>query len=521
MIWPACSSSLPTAKVRDPFCKKTPSCLERATARDTMHKNMSRLQKIFFCFSFLGILFPTGLAAEWIELFDGKSLKGWQQRGGKATYRVEEGTIVGSSVPNTPNTFLCTKEDWGDFELELQFKVDPELNSGVQIRSNSFPEYHAGRVHGYQVEIDPSDRGWTGGIYDEGRRGWLAPLSENTAARYAFRPGEWNTFRVVAIGDSITTFLNGVPAANLVDAETAKGFIGLQVHSVGERSDPLEVRWRNIRLRPIEGVVPKGAKVRKVADGFRFTEGPAEAQDGRIFFSDIPNEKIHIFDPASGEVSVAVEDSGRANGLMFAPSGALLICEGGNRQLTRKLGDKKTMLADRFDGKRLNSPNDLVLDGKGGIYFTDPRYGDRSDMELQIEGVYYLPRSGELRRVIDDMVRPNGLMFSPDKAILYVADNGAKTVIAYRVQEDGSLEKIKKIAEMAVDGMAMDVLGNLYCTGGPRVVVFAPDGEQRVVIPVPEGTANCTFGGPDHKTLYITAHQGLYAIELAVPGVLP
>ena len=376
-----------------------------------MHKNMSRLQKIFFCFSFLGILFPTGLAAEWIELFDGKSLKGWQQRGGKATYRVEEGTIVGSSVPNTPNTFLCTKEDWGDFDLELQFKVDPELNSGVQIRSNSFPEYHAGRVHGYQVEIDPSDRGWTGGIYDEGRRGWLAPLSENTAARYAFRPGEWNTFRVVAIGDSITTFLNGVPAANLVDAETAKGFIGLQVHSVGERSDPLEVRWRNIRLRPIEGVVPKGAKVRKVADGFRFTEGPAEAQDGRIFFSDIPNEKIHIFDPASGVVSVAVEDSGRANGLMFAPSGALLICEGGNRQLTRKLGDKKTMLADRFDGKRLNSPNDLVLDGKGGIYFTDPRYGDRSDMELQIEGVYYLPRSGELRRVIDDMVRPNGLMF--------------------------------------------------------------------------------------------------------------
>jgi sugar lactone lactonase YvrE len=504
-----------------PFCKKSPYCLERATARDAMHKNMPRLKKIFFCFSFLGILFPTGLAAEWIELFDGKSLKGWQQRGGKANYRVEEGAIVGSSVPNTPNTFLCTKKDWGDFELELQFKVDPELNSGVQIRSNSLPKYHAGRVHGYQVEIDPSDRGWTGGIYDEGRRGWLAPLSENTAARYAFRPGEWNTFRVVAIGDSIKTFLNGTPAADLVDSKTAQGFIGLQVHSVGERSDPLEVRWRNIRLRPIEGVVPRGEKTRKVADGFRFTEGPAEAQDGRIFFSDIPNEKIHIFDPASGEVSVAVEDSGRANGLMFAPSGALLICEGGNRQLTRKLGDKKTMLADRFDGKRLNSPNDLVLDGKGGIYFTDPRYGDRSDMELQIEGVYYLPRGGELRRVIDDMVRPNGLIFSPDKSILYVADNGAKTVIAYRVQEDGSLEKIKKMAEMAVDGMAMDVLGNLYCTGGPRVVVFAPDGAQRVVIPVPEGTANCTFGGPDHKTLFITAHKGLYAIDLAVPGVLP
>ena len=464
---------------------------------------------------------PNAVYAEWMELFDGKSLNGWRQRGGKATYRVEDGQIVGTSAPNTPNSFLCTEKDWDDFELELEFKVDPLLNSGVQIRSNSLPEYHDGRVHGYQVEIDPSDRGWTGGIYDEGRRGWLAPLAENTAARYAFREGEWNKLRIVAIGDSIQTFLNGVPAADLIDSKTPKGFIGLQVHSVGDERRPLEVRWRNIRLQPINGVVPEGAVLRKLADGFRFTEGPAEARDGRIFFSDIPNEKVHIFDPATGVVSVAIEKSGRANGLMFAPSGALLICEGGNRQLTRKLGTEKSILADRFKGKRLNSPNDLVLDGKGGIYFTDPRYGDRDDMEMQIEGVYYLPRAGELERVIDNMVRPNGLIFSPDKSILYVADNGAKTVIAYRVAEDGSLEHIKKIADMAVDGMTMDVLGNLYCTGGPQVVVFAPDGEQRVVIPVPEGTANCTFGGPDHKTLYITAHQGLYAIDLAVPGVLP
>ncbi len=490
---------------------------------------MGLYQKGFFRISVLAVMFlaiaASGpLCAEeegWTALFDGNSLDGWQQRGGKATYSVENGAIVGASAPNTPNSFLCTKTNWDDFELELEFQVDPQLNSGIQIRTNSLPEYHNGRVHGYQVEIDPSDRGWSGGIYDEGRRGWLATLSGNTAARYAFRGGEWNRFRIVAIGDSIRTWINGVPAADLVDSKTAKGFIGLQVHSVGERTDPLKVRWRNIRLRPIDGVVPQGKKVRKLADGFRFTEGPAEASDGRIYFSDIPNEKIHIFDPATGEVSVAVENSGRANGLMFAPSGALLICEGGNRQLTRKLGAEKTVLADRFGGKRLNSPNDVVLDGKGGIYFTDPRYGDRSDMEMEVEGVYYVPRGGELQRVIDTMIRPNGLIFSPDKSILYVADNGAKTVIAYRVKENGSLEKIQKIADMAVDGMSMDVLGNLYCTGGPRVVVFAPDGAQRVVIPVPEGTANCTFGGPEHKTLYITAHKGLYAIDLAVPGVLP
>jgi len=490
---------------------------------------MGRYQKGFFRVSVLAVMFLAiagsgPLCAEeegWLALFDGNSLDGWLQRGGKATYSVVNGAIVGTSSPNTPNSFLCTQKNWRDFELELEFQVDPQLNSGIQIRSNSLSKYHNGRVHGYQIEIDPSDRGWSGGIYDEGRRGWIAPLSGNTAARYAFRQGEWNQFRIVAIGDSIRTWINGVPAADLVDSKTAEGFIALQVHSVGERTDPLKVRWRNIRLRAIAGVVPKGEKVRKLADGFRFTEGPAEAGDGRIYFSDIPNEKIHIFDPATGEVSVAVENSGRANGLMFAPSGALLICEGGNRQLVRQLGEEKMVLADRFDGKRLNSPNDVVLDGKGGIYFTDPRYGDRTDMEMEVEGVYYLPRGGDLRRVIDDMIRPNGLIFSPDKSILYVADNGAKTVIAYRVKEDGSLETIQKIADMAVDGMSMDVLGNLYCTGGPRVVVFAPDGEQRVVIPVPEGTANCTFGGPEHKTLYITAHQGLYAIDLAVPGVLP
>ena len=223
---------------------------------------------------FLAIVVSGPLCAEeegWTALFDGKSLKGWQQRGGKATYRVENETIVGTSAPNTPNSFLCTKNHWGDFELELEFQVDPQLNSGIQIRSNSLPEYHNSRVHGYQVEIDPSDRGWSGGIYDEGRRGWIAPLSGNTAARYAFRQGEWNRFRIVAIGDSIRTWINGVPAADLVDSKTAEGFIALQVHSVGERADPLKVRWRNIRLRPINGVVPQGGKVRKLADGFSFT----------------------------------------------------------------------------------------------------------------------------------------------------------------------------------------------------------------------------------------------------------
>lgn len=202
---------------------------------------------------------------EWVDLFNGKDLKGWVQRGGKAEYRVEEGVIVGSSVPNTPNSFLCTERDYADFILELEFKVHPELNSGVQIRSQHAAPGKTvesagkkigggkeGRVFGYQVEIDPAKRAWSGGIYDEGRRGWLNDLSKNDKARSAFKQNEWNKFRIECRGDSIKTQINGVPAADLKDAETPAGFIALQVHGVGKRKEKLEVRFRNIRLQELK-----------------------------------------------------------------------------------------------------------------------------------------------------------------------------------------------------------------------------------------------------------------------------
>jgi len=186
-----------------------------------------------------------------VPLFDGKTLDGWEQKGGKAKYTVEDGCIVGTSVPNTSNSFLCTKKHYSDFILELEFKVDPGLNSGVQVRSNSLKEYRNGQVHGYQVEIDPSSRAWTGGIYDEGRRGWLFTLKDNEAARKAFKPNDWNKLRVECRGDRIKTWVNGVPAADLTDSMTRSGFIALQVHGVGSRQDPLSVRWRNIRLKDL------------------------------------------------------------------------------------------------------------------------------------------------------------------------------------------------------------------------------------------------------------------------------
>jgi len=186
------------------------------------------------------------LNAEWEILFNGKNLDGWVQRNGNAEYKVVDGVIVGSSVKGEPNSFLCTEKTYSNFILEVDFWADEDMNAGIQIRSNSNEEYRNGRVHGYQVEIDPSSRAWSGGIYDEARRGWLYDLKFNEAARNAFKHNTWNTFHIEAIGDHIRTWLNGVPCTNLVDSMTREGFIALQVHSRPESG--IKVRYRNIRI---------------------------------------------------------------------------------------------------------------------------------------------------------------------------------------------------------------------------------------------------------------------------------
>jgi sugar phosphate isomerase/epimerase len=196
---------------------------------------------------------PARADSPWVSLFDGKTLNGWVQKGGAARYQVKGGAIVGTTVPNTKNSFLCTQRRYGDFVLELEFKVDAELNSGVQVRGQN-PSERIDRVHGYQVEIDPDvkrGRNWTGGLYDEGRRGWLADLRGNDAARQAFRPGAWNKLRVEARGEWIKTWINDVPAAEVVDAVDLDGFIALQVHGVGKREEPLTVAWRKLRLQDL------------------------------------------------------------------------------------------------------------------------------------------------------------------------------------------------------------------------------------------------------------------------------
>jgi len=197
-----------------------------------------------------------------------KDLSNWIELNGTAPFELKNGEITGTTVFESPNSFLCTKEKYGDFILEFDTWFDPQMNSGVQFRSESLPDYQDGRVHGYQVEMDPSSRSWSGGIYDEARRGWLYTLDKNQEAKKALKVGDWNHYRVEAIGNSIRTWVNAIPCADLIDAMTPEGFIALQVHSVGNDSSKigLLVKWKNIKIitkdvekyaTPYEPVIPQ------------------------------------------------------------------------------------------------------------------------------------------------------------------------------------------------------------------------------------------------------------------------
>jgi len=200
------------------------------------------------------------------------NLDAFVKRGGKAEYELKDGVIIGKTRPKTPNTFLCTKKNYSDFELVYEFKVDPALNSGVQFRSNVRKGKNGSeRVWGYQCEIDPSERAWSTGIYEEGGRGWLNPLKNNEAARKAFKQNEWNKVRILAVGGHLKTWINGVASADLKDSKTATGFIAFQVHSVRYSEERL-VMWKNIKIREIKSITGL------VEPGKDYSKAPAQAQ---------------------------------------------------------------------------------------------------------------------------------------------------------------------------------------------------------------------------------------------------
>jgi len=217
---------------------------------------MTKLKRVYLLA--LGLLLQTSVfsatndEAGWSNLFDGKTLQGWKVLGGQAPFKIEDGVIVGTTTLNTPNTFLVTEKEYGDFVLELDIKLGAEINSGVQTRSHFSPNLNNGKgaVYGRQVEIDPSDRKWSGGIYDESRRQWLYPLSLNTDAQSLYKAGEYNHIKVECIGNATKTWLNGKPVSYVIDTIDKSGFIGLQVHSVSKQSDAdRKIYFKNVRIK--------------------------------------------------------------------------------------------------------------------------------------------------------------------------------------------------------------------------------------------------------------------------------
>lgn len=272
-------------------------------------------------------------------------------------------------------------------------------------------------------------------------------------------------------------------------------------------------------------IIAKGAEIEKLADGFAFTEGPATDREGNVYFTDQPNNRILKWS-VNGELSVFMEDSGRSNGLYFAPDGKLLACADMENELwaINPNGTHTVLLTD-YEGVKLNGPNDLWLHPDGSIYFTDPLYvrdywNRNPEMQQPGEYVYrFNPTNGEIQRVATDLKKPNGIIGTADGKIVYVADIGGGKTYRYDIQADGSLANKQLAAPMGSDGMTIDEKGNIYLTG-KGVTVFNQQGEQIAHIPVDAPwTANVTFGGRDHKTLFITASDALYSIRMNVKGV--
>jgi gluconolactonase len=296
----------------------------------------------------------------------------------------------------------------------------------------------------------------------------------------------------------------------------------------------------------LDAIVPAGANIEKLAGGFAFTEGPVWIKDGYLLFSDIPNNVINKWTP-DGKVTVFRKPSGYdgtdapagafigSNGLTLDKEGRLVICEHGNHRVTRlEKNGKLTVLADKYEGKRLNSPNDAVYKSDGALYFSDPPYGlvkldEDPKKELSFNGIYRLA-GGKLQLLHKDLSRPNGLAFSPDEKYLYVSNSDEKKKIWTRfdVQPDGTIahgkviyDVTKETAEGLPDGMKIDQKGNLYCTGPGGIWIFSPEGKHLGTIQPPEVPANCNWGDKDGKTLYMTARTGLYRMKLNIGGIRP
>ncbi len=290
------------------------------------------------------------------------------------------------------------------------------------------------------------------------------------------------------------------------------------------------LRWSPILLLVFaisalaQSPVPKGATVDKIADGFQFVEGPVWHPDGFLLFSDLQGNAIYKWDPSRGELDEFHAPSGNSNGLSLDLDGNVLMCQHTKRRVARLEKDgSETALAERFNGKRLNSPNDLAVKSDGSLYFTDPPYGISSGQEeLGFYGIYRLTPEGELILLDKSLSRPNGICFSPDETKLYVNDSQARRIYVWDVKDDLTITNKKLFYAMnesgAADGMAVDTEGNLYSAGPGGVWIFTPNGDLLDRISVPGQTTNCNWGKADYQTLFITSGTAVYEIDLNAVG---
>ena len=271
-------------------------------------------------------------------------------------------------------------------------------------------------------------------------------------------------------------------------------------------------------------IIANDATIEQAGSGFIFTEGPAVASNGKVYFTDQPNDRIHVWDEKEG-VSLWLEGTGRSNGMYFTSEDQLVTCADEKTQLAYFDEDKNLIkLCDSFDGMHLNGPNDVwVIPNKGGYYFTDPYYHrswwPEGHKELQdVRGVYYLSNEGDISRVIDDFKTPNGLIGTADGKTLYVADIEDRKTWKYDIQSDGSLANKTFFAPHGSDGMTIDNEGNIYLTYD-KVWVYNPKGELIEEITFPESPANICFGGKNRDILFVTARKGVYTLKMNVKGV--
>jgi gluconolactonase len=331
-------------------------------------------------------------------------------------------------------------------------------------------------------------------------------------------------FRIV-LSSLLLTVLTTVPSKGVTQA---KNDLGFRCSKSGSESGLDSTRLSNRGHKDgLEAILEENTQVEKVASGFEFTEGPLWHPQGFLLFSDIPANTIYQWTP-NKQPRTFRRPSGNANGNTFDREERLITAEHGNRRVSRTEKDGTVVtLASQYEGKRLNSPNDLVVKSDGSIYFTDPPYGINSEQEeLGFYGVYRLAPDGTLTLLVKDFVRPNGIAFSPDEKTLYVNDTEKGHIRVFDVKPDGTLENGRIFAELkdpsqkgVPDGMKVDEAGNVYSTGSGGIWVFSPSGNLLGRIEVPEVAANIAWGDRDFKTLYITASNSLYRIRLKIPGV--